>query len=110
MKNFDPKFEGRLNLFLLGCEAVYNKNFEQMGFGEFQRESFEAKVGRKYVKVLIVGKGQRGSSVHAFVNMEDGSVLKPAGYNKPAKGSRGNIYNKDAGCGRMTAYGPEYNR
>jgi hypothetical protein len=110
MKNFDPKFLDRFNLFLLGCEAIYNKNFDDMGFGEFQREGFEVKVGRKYAKVLKVGKGQRGGSVHAFVDMTNGDILKPAGYSKPAKHARGNIYDKDCGMSRMTAYGPEYLR
>lgn len=45
--------------------------------------------GRKYDKIITVGTSQR--FVHAFVDRETGDLYKPEGWNKPAKGVRGNI-------------------
>jgi len=59
-----------------------------------------------------MGNGQ--TSVQSFIDMKEGKtlgdVLKPAGWAKPAKGARGNIFDEKNGCGRMTAHGPAYNR
>lgn len=45
--------------------------------------------GPKRVKVV------RDSSVHCFVDIETGEVLKAASWLAPAKGARGSIYNPD---------------
>jgi len=53
---------------------------------------FTYKVTPKWFKVLRItdnGKGQ--SSVFAFVDKTNGDIYKPAGFNSPAKGIRGNI-------------------
>ena len=63
--------------------------------------------GRNYVKIID------GTSVWAFVAMKDnpkkgelmGDLLRPAGFNSPAKHSRGNIFN---GTAKWGFYGPSY--
>jgi len=47
--------------------------------------------GRKYVRIVMKPKGDTGGSVHAFVNLENGDLLKAAGWKAPAKGARGNV-------------------
>ena len=48
--------------------------------------------GRKNAKIVKVDDAGRGSrSVHSFVEIETGNILKAAGWNSPAKGVRGNI-------------------
>ena len=42
--------------------------------------------GRKFAKVLAHGTQ---TSVHAFVNLENGDVIKPATFNAPQKNSDG---------------------
>ena len=44
-------------------------------------------LGKKYARVV-----KNGSSVHSFVNMTNGDILKPASWNSPAKHTRGSIY------------------
>jgi hypothetical protein len=109
-KAINPKFQENLNLYLMGCLEIYNKDFADRGYGEFQRQVLEVKVGRKYAKVMSVHKDGGQGSVHSFVNMENGDVLKPAGCNKPAKHARGNVYDKAHGVATMTPYGPAYLR
>ena len=45
--------------------------------------------GRKFGKVVFAGKWQR--SVHSFVELSTGDLLKAAGWNAPAKGVRFNL-------------------
>ena len=54
-------------------------------------DRFEIEEGRKYIKVIKVGKWQR--SVHSFVNKVTGDLYKPAGWKAPVLDPRGNIYN-----------------
>jgi len=50
-----------------------------------------SKGGRVYKKVVEeMGNGQK--SVHSFVRISDGAILKPASWKAPAKHSRGSIY------------------
>lgn len=46
--------------------------------------------GRKYIKII------RGSSVYAFINRENGDIMKPASWKAPAKHARGNINAENA--------------
>lgn len=46
--------------------------------------------GRKNVRIVMDDYGT-GRSVHAFVNLENGDLLKAAGWKTPAKGARGNL-------------------
>lgn len=46
--------------------------------------------GRKNVRIVMDYNGT-GRSVHAFVNLETGDLLKSAGWKTPAKGARGNL-------------------
>lgn len=48
--------------------------------------------GAKNVRIVMDRGGDRfGRSVHAFVELETGALLKAAGWKAPAKGPRGNV-------------------
>ena len=46
--------------------------------------------GRKYHKIFMCINGRR-DSIHAFIDKQTGSVLKPASIKVPAKGERYNL-------------------
>ena len=46
--------------------------------------------GRKYHKIFMCINGRR-DSIHAFIDKQTGSVLKPASVKTPAKGERYNV-------------------
>ncbi len=54
--------------------------------------------------------GGTGGSAWAFLNTENGDVLKPASFKAPAKHARGNIYDAHGGMGTVGVYGPAYMR
>jgi len=56
------------------------------------KKDYAISVGPKYIKIYDVERGQR-RAIHAFVNKSNGDLLKPAGFNAPAKGARGNVLN-----------------
>lgn len=101
-------FYHNFRLYVFGCQAIYDKDFADRGYSEFQRQKLSYKFGKKYAKVISERKEGGGGSVHSFVNMLNGDVLKPAGSKAPAKHARGNIYSKGHGCELMTPYGPHY--
>lgn len=47
--------------------------------------------GAKNVRIVMNTGSQYGTSVHAFVELATGNLLKAAGWKAPAKGIRGNI-------------------
>jgi len=71
-------------------------------------ERIEHSTGRRYARLFtlrpevtdITGNaeiiGYRASSAFAFIDLTNGAILKPAGYNTPAKHARGNIRKGDA--------------
>lgn len=68
------------------------------------RTFFEMEEGRKYVKIIKVGKWQR--SVHSFINKATGDLYKPAGWKAPIVDPRGNVYtNLDDVLARADIFG-----
>lgn len=88
--------------FFAGCEKIYTDYCDRHGYSI--RDKFTFNIGKRYLKVV------RGGSVHCFVDTTNGDVLKAAGWNAPAKGVRGNLFDNNNGLGRMGEYGPAYNK
>lgn len=71
--------------------------------------NFSYRVGGKNIKVIMEDKnGGYSKSVHSFISLETGDIFKPASWNAPAKGKRGNIYDEDGGRKALTRYGIIY--
>lgn len=99
----DPKLAELLQSFLKGCESIYLKSLPET-YPENCIDKFSLQIGRRYAKVL------RGGSVHVFIDLNNGDVLKAASWRAPATGARGNLFDNMGGLGRMTPCGAEYNR
>lgn len=65
-----------------------------------------AQEGGRYMKII---KEDSQKSVWAFVDKTNGDVLKPAGWNAPAKNARANVFDKGS-WRNIGAYGPAYMR
>jgi len=61
--------------------------------------------GKKYARIMSNNSG----SAWGFVNLKTGDLLKPAGWNRPAKHARGHISTAEYGR-NYTQYGPNYLR
>ena len=87
-----------LQAFFEGVERIYG-TYMAANFPNNPVEPFTMTKGNRYAKI------NRGGSVHVFVDLDNGDVLKAASYRAPAKGARGNIYDDRNGLGRINAYG-----
>ena len=105
------------------CDLVQRLNdeyFERMKFTHAPSDYITVDYGRRYAKIVKVGRDydsdgkevirERDRSVHSFVDMGNGDILKGS-WNAPVKnGVRGNIFSDDCGKSVITEHGPKYLR
>ena len=97
-------FDVALELFVKGCSKISNDHRER----HYPNNSpiyFETMHGKKYIRVV---RADPHKSVHCFVEISSGDVLKAASWKAPAKHARGNIHDEHGGLGSMGEYGPAY--
>lgn len=99
----EPDFDTAFFSFFQGCAEI-NHISSRLHFPNNPISEFSFKKGRRYMKVV------RDTSVHCFVDIQNGDVLKAASWNAPAKHARGNIFDDNNGLGSMGDYGPAYLR
>ena len=91
---------------------VQEKNdayFKMMGFTFSDPPHVSADLGRKYARVVKNDQLNGSRSVHTFVNMLNGDILKSGGWAAPQKnGVRGNIFAEDVGADRVNEHGANY--
>jgi hypothetical protein len=90
------------------AQGVIDENDVSMGNNPAFRTTLSiGKGGRKYARI-VASLGDTQRSVHCFVEIETGNILKAAGWKTPAKHARGNINDEDGGRSAVTAYGAVY--
>ena len=98
-------FKEQLQDFTDALQVMINDYHNEQGF------TFDAptvsidKGGRKYIRIVRNDLSQR--SVHCFVEVATGNILKAAGWTAPAKHARGNIFNENMLQG-VGPYGANY--
>lgn len=92
-----------LETYFQGCQKIY-ADHKAAYFPENPEEPWGIEKGKKYAKIV------HGGSVHSFVDLTTGDVLKAASWKAPAKHARGNILDAKNGLGAMGPYGPAYLR
>ncbi len=100
-------FDTALNTFLDGIRAKLNAHFARY-FLNSTPPVIETSKGRRYVRVIKNDGVSR--SVHCFVDMTNGDILKADGWKSPAKHARGNIFNDNNGLDGMSVWGAAYLR
>ena len=106
-----PEFETAMTSFFEGCKAIMEENYNRTDYPEELRETLVMSYGNRYARLDRARKSDMTpSSVHVFVDVKNGDVLKAASVKAPAKHARGNIFSADNGLGCMSAYGAAYLR
>ncbi len=103
------EFNTALQTFLEGCQRIHT-DYQARYFPSIKPDSIHSKLGKRYVRIIRRRAEGNGDSVHCFVDMTNGDVLKAAGWKAPAKHARGNIFDEHNGLGSMSEYGPAYLR
>ena len=97
----------RLNLYVEMVQGKMNAYYEMMNFTHSSPDDITVDYGNKYARVVHENGVQR--SVHTFVNLKNGDILKSGGWKTPApNGVRGNIFANDFGANVVNEYGASY--
>ncbi len=108
-------FNDKLKTFVEGIQAKVNARFAKQ-YPNMTPPVMTTMKGKRYVRVvqtdLHTGSPNllAGRSVHCFVDMTNGDVLKAAGWKGPAKHARGNIFNDNNGLDGVSVWGAAYLR
>lgn len=85
----------RFTEFIQQLQSMYDEHY-RVNFTMLKRPDILYSEGKKFIKVITSGSQQ---SVYCFVDKITGDIYKAAGWNVPAKGIRGSIYNVDYDVG-----------
>ena len=103
----------RLNGYVDMVQHKMNDYWNSMNFTNDGRDNevpvIEIEYGNKYARVIHRDYSGFQRSVHSFVNMINGDILKAGGWKAPApNGVRGNIFTDDFGASVVNNYGASY--
>ena len=103
--------KSRLEMYMDMLQWKMDEYFKVNGFTFSDPPKFRADLGNKYARVIKVDQLNGGRSVHTFVNMDNGDILKSGGWKAPApNGVRGNIFDTDLGASVVNEHGANYLR
>ena len=98
-----------LNEYVAMVQGKVNAYWERHGFTFAPPETITVEMGRKNAKIVSVSNHGRSKSVHTFVNMATGDILKAGSWKAPApNGVRGNISAEDHGASAVNEHGANY--
>ena len=101
----------RLDLYVALVQKKVNRYFEIMEYTFAAPPAITVDYGKKYARVVKNDQLNGGRSVHTFVNMLTGDILKSGSWKAPQKnGVRGNIFADDLGADRVNEHGAIYLR
>ena len=101
----------RLEHYMAMVQEKNDAYFKKAGFTFSDPPHVSADIGRKYARVVKNDQLNGSRSVHTFVNIENGDILKSGSWKAPApNGVRGNIYADDLGADRVNEHGANYLR
>lgn len=103
------KFDIALRVFVEGCQNIHT-DYMACEFPNMAPDEITSKIGKRYAKIIRTHVANNGRSVHCFVDITNGDVLKAASWKAPAKHARGNIFDEHDGLKNMNEYGPAYLR
>ena len=101
--------KSRLELYMAMVQEKNDAYFKMMGFTFSDPPHVSADIGRKYARVVKNDQLNGSRSVHTFVNLDNGDILKSGGWSAPqVNGVRGNIFDTDYGASVVNEHGANY--
>ena len=99
----------QIEKFVAAAQAMIDAHCEKQGFKNSRM--LVASYGRKYARIEErEGPASEYGSAWAFIRLEDGAIMKPAGWKTPAPQKRGSIMTPTYGVEFVGPYGPAYLR
>ena len=101
----------RLDEYVVMVQSKIDSYWKAMDFTFSDPPVVTIDYGNKYARIVKNDDLNGSRSVHTFVNMLNGDILKSASWKAPApKGVRGNIFGDDLGADRVNEFGANYLR
>ena len=101
----------RLEKYMDMVQWKNDQYFERNEFKFSDPPKVTADIGRRYARVVKVDQLNGSRSVHTFVDLDNGNILKSGGWSAPApNGVRGNIFDTDVGESVVNEMGANYLR
>ncbi len=101
--------KSRLEMYMAMVQEKNDAYFKMMGFTFSDPPHVSADIGRKYARVVKNDQLNGSRSVHTFVNLDNGDILKSGGWSAPqVNGVRGNIFDTDYGASVVNEHGANY--
>ena len=113
----ERKVADRIYEYITVVQTMNDNYWKVMGYTHGPAPEVDVIWGKKYAKVVTNNRhfvdGDRGveygqSTVHTFVNMENGDILKGSWMAPVKNGVRGNIFADDIGASCVNEYGTVY--
>ena len=99
----------RIDGYVEMVQGKMNDYWNRMNFTHDEPHNIYVEYGNKYARVIHADASGPSRSVHTFVNMINGDILKAGGWKAPApNGVRGNIFEDDFGASVVNNYGASY--
>ncbi len=81
--------------YVVRCQASETASFLRlcpgMAASGAKGPTVSVELGKRYARVIVSTEGTDSRSVHSFVDMGTGAILKAASWKAPAKGIRGSV-------------------
>ena len=99
----------RINGYVEMVQGKMNDYWILMNYTHDAPHNIYVEYGKKYARVVHADASGPSRSVHTFVNMINGDILKSGGWKAPApNGVRGNIFENDFGASVVNEFGASY--
>ena len=99
----------RINGYVEMVQGKMNDYWNLMNYTHAAPHNIYVEYGKKYARVVHADASGPSRSVHTFVNMINGDILKSGGWKAPApNGVRGNIFENDFGASVVNEFGASY--
>jgi hypothetical protein len=108
-KTFDQALADFIKAIQARDDARAQKDFPNLCVNGQMSKFYADPNGRKYIRIVREDVKGDHRSVHCFVDVASGDILKADGWKKPAKHARGSIYAANPMDG-MDDYGAKYIR
>lgn len=106
-----PLTQDKIDAFVAGVQAkitaYYTKEYPRLVELEMV-PVISYMMGKKNVRIVKSDNSSRAA--FCFLDLATGIILKPAGWNAPAKGGRGHVWTDTHGVEFVSVYGAAYNR
>ncbi len=103
--------QDRLDKYVALVQQKNNQYYKANGFTFSDPPVVTVDYGKKYARIVKNDQLNGGRSVHTFVNLLNGDILKSGGWKAPApNGVRGSIFADDVGDDRINEMGANYLR